>query len=89
MNTNYIDILLTKDGLFCVAPPWVVKEGDLVCLTDALSGEPKIREVVSVVTDEKDGDTQKLIEKYIGYPLPRIAAKYLKSEVEWDEPVQE
>lgn len=86
---NYIDILLTQDGMFCVAPPWAIKEGDLVCLPDALNGEDKIREVISVVTDKVGGDTIKLIKKYIGYPLPKVKAKYLKSEVEWDEPVQE
>lgn len=86
---NYIDILLTKAGYFCVAPPWVVKEGDLICLPDAVSGENKTLEVVAVATDEVDGDHIKLLEKYIGYPLPKIKAKYHRNEVEWDEPVQE
>ena len=86
---DYIDIVLTQDGMFCVAPPWVIKEGDLVSLPDALSGEERIREVVSVATDSTDGEHIKLIEKYIGFPLPRIKAKYLKSEVEWNEPVHE
>ena len=86
--SNYIDIVLTKKGVFCAAPPWVVKVGDLVCLEDGL-GESKILEVISVSTDEVDGDHIKQIEKYIGYRLPRITAKYFKSEVEWDEPVQE
>lgn len=86
---QYIDILLTKDGYFCVAPPWVVKEGDLICLPDAVSGKNEIREVLSVVTDSVDGDHIKMMEKYIGYPLPKATAKYNKSEVEWDEPVQE
>ena len=85
----YIDILATKDGYFCVAPAWVVKEGDFVRLPDALSGEDKVREVIAVATDEVDGDHIKMLEKYIGYPLPRIAAKYKRSEVEWYEPVQE
>jgi hypothetical protein len=31
----------------------------------------------------------KMVEKYIGYPLPKIHAKYHKNEVEWDEGVQE
>ena len=81
---DYIDVVLTKNGVFCVAPPWVVKEGDLVGLPDALTGKTEIQEVVAVSTDEKDGDHIKMVEKYIGYPLPRITAKYLKSEVEWD-----
>ena len=86
---KYIDILLTQSGVFCLAPPWVVKEGDFVYLRDALSGDNKLFEVVSVVTDEADGDFVKMLEKYIGYPLPKINAKFLKSEVVWDESVQE
>ena len=87
--SNYIDVVLTKDGVFCAAPPWVVKEGDFVSLPNGLTGNNEIAEVIAVSTDEKDGDHIKMVEKYIGYPLPRITAKYLKSEVEWDEPVQE
>ncbi len=86
--TQFIGVLLTKDGYFCVSPAWDVKEGDLVGLT-ALSGEVKVREVSSVVIDEKGGQYLAMIEKYIGYPLPRITAKYQKNEVIWDEPVQE
>ena len=85
---DYIDILLTKDGYFCIAPPWVVKEGDLISLPDAMNVD-KIHEVVSVATDSTDGEHIKLIEKYIGFPLPRAKGKYLKCEVEWDEPVHE
>ena len=81
--SEYIDILLTQDGVFCIAPPWEVKEGDWVCLPDALGGN-KLREVISVATDAIGGEHAKLIEKYIGYPLPRITAKYRKSEVEWN-----
>lgn len=87
--TEYIDIVLTANGVFCVAPPWVVNVGDLVSLPNAATGQVEILEVVAVSTDEKDGNHIKMIEKYIGYPLPRITAKYFKSEVEWNEPVQE
>lgn len=86
---NYIDVLLTKDGYFCVAPPWTVKEGDLIGLPDALNGGQKLCEVIAVSTDETDGDHIKMIEKYIGFSLPRITAKYFKSEAEWNEPVHE
>lgn len=86
---NYIDVLLTQNGVFCVAPPWVVHEGDLVSLTSALTGKDEVLEVIAVSTDEKDGDHIKMVEKYIGYPLPKINAKYLKSEVEWDALFQE
>jgi hypothetical protein len=86
---QYIDIILTLDGYFCVAPAWVVKEGDLISLQDALSGKSEIHEVVSVATDSTDGDFIKLIEKFTGNPLPRVKGKYQKCEVLFDEPVQE
>lgn len=82
---NYIDILLTQTGMFCVAPPWVIKEGDLVSLPDVLTGEPKMHEVISVVTDSVDGDHIAMIEKYVGHPLPKVTAKYYRTEVEWHE----
>ena len=84
---EYIDILLTANGVFCVAPPWVVKEGDMVSLPNTITGEDEILEVVAVSTDEEGGDHIKMVEKYIAYPLPKIKAKYVKSEVEWNEPV--
>ena len=87
--SKYVDILLTQDGVFCVAPPWTVKVGDLVSLPDAVNGVNKISEVVSVATDKDDGEHIKLIEKYIGYPLPEVTAKYFKSEVDWDAALHE
>ena len=86
---NYIDIVLTRTGVFCVAPPWLVKEGDLVSLTNTITGKDEILEVIAVCTDEIDGSHIKMTEKYIGYPLPRINAKYFKSEVEYGSPLQE
>ena len=83
--SNYIDVILTKTGVFCAAPPWVVKEGDLVSLQNVLTGKDEVLEVVSVSTDSVDGDHIKQIEKSIGYPLPKITAKYYKSEVEWED----
>ena len=87
--TQYIDIVLTQDGMFCIAPPWVVEEGDLVCLLDVLTNEPKMREVISVSTDSVDGEHIKQICKYVGHRLPKIVAKYKKSEVEWDDELYE
>ena len=83
--SHYIDIVLTLDGYFCVAPPWVVFEGDLV----TLPGDSNVHEVICVATDSVGGEHIQLIEKYAGYSLPRIGAKYFKKEVKWDEPVQE
>lgn len=86
---EYIGIVLTIDGQFCVAPPWAVNEGDLISLPDALSGKREIREVISVVTDSTDGEFIGMIEKYIGHPLPRAVAKYNKCEVEWNDDIHE
>lgn len=83
--TKYIDVLLTKSGVFCAAPPWVVKEGDLVSLPNLITGKDELLEVVSVSTDSTDGDHVKQIEKYIGYPLPKITGKYFLSKIEWEE----
>lgn len=83
--TKYIDIVLTENGTFCVAPPWVIKAGDSICLTHPLTGEPKIHEVVSVATDSTDGEHISQIERYVGHPLPKVMTKYLKSDVEWEE----
>ena len=82
---NYIDILLTANGKFCVAPPWVVKVGDLVCLPNMVSGRDELVEVISVSTDATDGDQMKMLERYVGNPLPRISAKYFKDEIQWEE----
>lgn len=83
--TQYIDIVLTMDGKFCVAPPWVVKTGDWV----ALPLDSEIHEVLCVSTDSVGGEFINQIEKYVGHPLPKVTAVYHKKEVMWDEPVQE
>ena len=83
--SEYIDVVLTKKGVFCAAPPWVVKAGDLVCLPNLLTGDNEVLEVISVSTDIVDGEHIKQIEQYIGYPLPKITAKYFLSKIEWEE----
>ena len=87
--SKYIDIVLTQSGVFCVAPPWKVEPGDLVSLMDNVALEISIQEAIAVVTDRVDGDYISMVEKYTGYPLPRITAKYSKSEVAWDEQIAE
>ena len=82
---KYIDIVLTLDGIFCVAPPWVVKEGDLISLQDVLTGEPSVHEAISVVTDSVDGDIIAMMEKYVGHQLPKVVGTYRSKEVIWDE----
>ena len=86
---KYIDILLTQNGVFCTAPAWQIKEGDFVYLRDAISGDNKLCEVISVVTDSTDGEYIGMLEKYTGCPLPRITAKFTKSEVEWNDDIHE
>lgn len=81
---EYITIVLTRKGMFCVAPPWTIKEGDWVELPDALEGNPQMHEVISVATVSIDGEHIKQIEKYVGHKLPKVTARYCKSEVEWD-----
>ena len=81
----YLDVLLTKDGYFCVAPPWEVKEGDLVYLPDVLTGMPRLAEVIAVSTDKKDGKHIKQIEKYVGGTLPRITGKASVCPIEWED----
>lgn len=83
--TKYIDIILTENGTFCVAPPWVIKKGDMICLTHTITGEPKIHDVVSVATDSVDGEHIAQLERYVGHPLPKVLTKYLKSDVKWEE----
>ena len=80
---DYIDIVATKDGYFCAAPAWEIKEGDLISIPAMLNDKP--HEVMSVATDSIDGPFIKMIEKYIGYPLPRVGVKYHKSEVVWND----
>ena len=87
--SKYIDIVLTANGRFCLASSWVVNEGDFVNLRNAVTGENEIVEVVAVSTDKLDGAHITMIEKYVGYPLPRITEKYTKTEVKWDAPIQE
>ena len=86
---KYIDIVLTLTGVFCVAPPWVIEEGDLVSVPDVLTGKPKMLEVISVATDSVGGDYITQIEKYVGGKLPKIIAKHKKSEVEWNAELYE
>ena len=82
---KYIDILLTEKGVFCVAPPWEVSEGDLVCLENHLTGDKVVEKVIAVATDSTDGDHIMQLERYVGGPLPKIVAKYRSYSVAWEE----
>ena len=88
--TKYIDIIALESGAFCVAPPWTVTEGDYVGIPNVISGEMEVHEVISVATDAENGDFVKMIEKYIGFQLPRAEKKFHKSTIEWgDDDVHE
>jgi hypothetical protein len=82
--SKYVDIVLTTAGEFCAAPPWTVQEGDLVSLQNTLSGKDELREVACCLTAEPDGEFANMIEKYIGFPLPKVNARFKRSEVAWD-----
>ena len=86
---EYVDILLLENGVFCLAPSWDMEEGDFVCLPDCTTGKNKVLEVISVATDKVDGDFVTMVNRYVGYPLPKVTAKYKRTEVEWNEPVHE
>lgn len=81
---KFISIVLTEDGYFCAAPFNSVIEGDLVRLEDNVCGKnPK--KVIAVTTDFVDGEHTVQIEKYIGYPLPRITERYSLRELSWED----
>ena len=81
---NYISIVLTADGYFCEAPLCGVSEGDLICVPHSMSDKNPKR-VIAVTSDYTDGDYKAMIEKYIGYPLPRITEKYTAYPVYWED----
>lgn len=82
---EYIDILLLENGVFCKAPLCKVCEGDIVCVTDVISGVDKAYKVLAVATDTVSGDTTRLIEKYIGYELPKITRRFKAYDVDWED----
>ena len=82
---EYIDILLLENGSFCKAPLSNICEGDLVCITDVITGENKALKVLAVATDTICGDTTRMIEKYIGYELPKITRRFKAHDVVWGD----
>ena len=81
---NYINIVLTEDGVFCKAPLCKVFEGDIVCLHDPI-GNLCTKKVLAVTTDSEDGETVNMIEKYIGYELPKVVSKYIERQIVWGD----
>ena len=82
--SNYVDILLTEYGVFCIAPPWQVKPGYLISIDGKLK-----QKVVAVCTDNVDGEFVAMLETSCGHKLHRIKEKYWGCEVEWKDDVHE
>lgn len=82
---KYIDVVLTADGMFCIAPSWTVDVGDYISMENPLTGATELKRVISTATDSTDGDFIKLVEAYIGYKPCRITKKYKESTVFWEE----
>lgn len=81
---KYIDILLTLDGTFCIAPAWTVSEGDYITVENVLTGATELKEVTAIATDTMDGDFFKLVKTYIGYQPYMVTKKYREITVPWE-----
>lgn len=82
---NYIDVLLLENGVFCKAPSCRVDEGDLVSIPSALTGEQTIRKVIATAFLTTDSEAVKLIEKYIGFELPKITESFKQKDIRWGD----
>lgn len=83
--SKFIDVLLLENGVFCKAPSSTVDEGDLVSLPDVLTGKPVIRKVIATAFSSPDGEIVKMVEKYIGFELPKITASFREHDVFWGD----
>lgn len=83
--SKFIDVLLLENGVFCKAPSSTVDEGDLVSLPDALTGKPVIRKVIATAFSSPDGEIVKMVEKYIGFELPKVTESYRARDVLWGD----
>ncbi len=82
---KFIDVLLLENGVFCKAPSSTVDEGDLVSLPDVIIGKPVIRKVIATAFSSPDGEIVKMIEKYIGFELPKVTESYRARDVLWGD----
>ena len=83
--SKFIDVLLLENGIFCKAPSNTVFEGDLVSLMDVLTGKPVIRKVIATAFSSPDGEIVKMVEKYIGFELPKIIVSFREKDVFWED----
>ena len=81
---KYIDVVLTSDGTFCIAPPWTVGVGDYISMENVLNGITELKKVIATATDSTDGDFIKLVEAYLGYKPYRITSKYRENTLFWE-----
>ena len=81
---KYIDLVLTADGIFCIAPAWTIKEGDYVSVVNQITGVSELKKVIATVTESVDGDYIKMIKAYVGCELAKVTQKYRGSELYWD-----
>ena len=83
--TKYIDILVTHDGTFCIAPAWTVSNGDYISVENVLTGATELKKVIATATDSEDGDFIKLVEAYIGYKPTKVTQKYRANTISWGD----
>ena len=83
--SEYIDLVLTSDGIFFIAPPWTIQVGDYISVENLITGATELKRVTATATDSKDGDFVKLVETYIGGKLTRVTNRYREREVLWED----
>lgn len=82
---KYIELVLTADGYFCIAPSWSVGAGDYIAMENELTGATELKKVIATATDSVDGDFIKLVEAYIGCKPQRVTKKYREKDVLWED----
>lgn len=82
---KYIDVALTADGFFCIAPSWTIEVGDYISMENALTGAIELKRVIATATDSMDGDYIKLVEAYLGYTPARVTKRYREHDVYWED----
>ena len=82
--SKYVDVVLTVDGFFCIAPAWTVKEGDYIAVENPLTGANELKEVIASATDRVDGDFINLVKAYVGGEPYKVTKKYRKSALAWE-----
>lgn len=82
--TKYVDLVLTADGFFCIAPSWSVNEGDYITMKNPITGATELKQVIATATDSVDGDFMKMVKAYIGCEPYKVTQKYRVAAVFWE-----